>query len=87
MENSHTIIDVEDTGCGIPKSQIQKIFAPFFTTKSVGKGTGLGLSICYGIVDRMGGKIGVKSAVGKGTNFCIRLPIHSEGKENRDVAE
>ena len=76
-ENGHTVIDVEDTGCGIPESQIQKIFDPFFTTKSVGKGTGLGLSICYGIIDRMGGKIGVRSAVGKGSNFCIRLPIHS----------
>lgn len=67
-------IDVQDTGCGIPPSQLAKIFFPFFTTKGVGKGTGLGLSISYGIVKSLGGRIEVKSEVGAGSTFTILLP-------------
>jgi two-component system NtrC family sensor kinase len=81
MGNQSVIIDVSDTGCGIPESHIQRIFDPFFTTKPVGKGTGLGLSICYGIIDRMGGTISVNSAVGKGTTFHIQLPTRAEEKQ------
>jgi two-component system NtrC family sensor kinase len=64
-----------DTGSGIPKENVGKIFDPFFTTKSVGKGTGLGLSICYGIINKMGGKIDVQSAPGKGARFRIWIPV------------
>ncbi|MBI9079938.1 MAG: GHKL domain-containing protein [Pseudodesulfovibrio sp.] len=73
-DDGMVMVSIEDTGCGIPKANLQRIFDPFFTTKAVGKGTGLGLSIIYGIVNKMGGEITVKSAVGKGSIFSIRLP-------------
>jgi two-component system NtrC family sensor kinase len=63
-----------DTGSGIDKENLRKIFDPFFTTKAVGKGTGLGLAICYGIIQRLGGSITVKSEVGEGTEFVLFLP-------------
>lgn len=66
-------ISVADNGCGIDPENIEKIFTPFFTTKPVGKGTGLGLSICFGIIDKMGGTIGVNSEKGVGTTFTITL--------------
>jgi two-component system NtrC family sensor kinase len=74
VENGHVVVSIADTGCGIPKANLGRIFDPFFTTKPVGKGTGLGLSIIYGIVNKMGGEISVKSALDKGTVFIIRLP-------------
>ncbi len=73
-EEGEIEICVSDTGCGIPKEHLGKIFYPFFTTKPHGKGTGLGLSICHGIVDRLGGRISVSSEVGKGSTFVVRLP-------------
>jgi two-component system NtrC family sensor kinase len=66
---------VRDTGCGIPADRVEKIFDPFFTTKPEGQGTGLGLSICLGIIQRLGGRIAVDSAVGQGTTFTISLPL------------
>jgi two-component system NtrC family sensor kinase len=74
-EVDKVVVDVTDTGGGIPQANLVRIFDPFFTTKPVGKGTGLGLSICYGIIDKMGGDITVNSAVGVGTTFHIHLPI------------
>ncbi|MCW5623766.1 MAG: HAMP domain-containing histidine kinase [Burkholderiales bacterium] len=68
-------VDVEDNGHGIPPDVVPKIFDPFFTTKDVGKGTGLGLSIAYKIVQQHGGRIDVKSVVGKGTRFTVTLPV------------
>jgi len=68
-------ITVQDTGCGIPKENIDKVFTPFFSTRSQGKGTGLGLAICRGIIERLGGSISVVSDAGKGATFTIRLPI------------
>jgi len=68
-------VTVSDTGCGISQENQSKIFEPFFTTKEVGKGTGLGLSITYEIVQRHKGDITVKSEVGKGTAFTIRIPV------------
>jgi two-component system NtrC family sensor kinase len=67
---------ITDTGCGIPREVIDRIFDPFFTTKSGGQGTGLGLAIVYGIITRHRGNISVKSEVGQGTTFTIRLPAH-----------
>ena len=71
------MIEVEDEGTGIPQEDVSKIFEPFFTTKEVGKGTGLGLAVCYGIISEHGGRISVRSSVGKGTTFSIFLPAKS----------
>ncbi len=71
-------IEIRDTGVGIEKDNVEKIFDPFYTTKDVGQGTGLGLSISYGIVKSHGGQIHVESQVGKGTTFHIDLPIYRE---------
>jgi signal transduction histidine kinase len=66
---------VEDTGAGMSKDVLEKVFIPFFTTKDVGHGTGLGLPVVHGIVTAHGGSIEVHSRVGYGTRFEIRLPI------------
>ncbi len=70
------LIEVGDTGTGIPADIVDKIFEPFFSTKEVGKGTGLGLSTVYGIIKQTGGFIYVDSQEGKGTLFRIFLPRH-----------
>ena len=69
----------KDTGTGIDESVVDRIFDPFYTTKTPGKGTGLGLSICYGIIKDHSGTINVKSGKGKGTAFIIRLPREQDG--------
>ena len=74
LDGAYVVLDVADTGPGIPQANLARIFDPFFTTKAVGKGTGLGLSICYGIIHKMGGEISVNSAVGIGAVFHIRIP-------------
>lgn len=74
-------IAVEDTGCGIPSEHLDKLFDPFFTTKEVGHGTGLGLSVSFGIVQRHGGTIWVKSDVGKGSTFFIWIPITNQHEQ------
>jgi two-component system NtrC family sensor kinase len=73
-EGEAVVIEVGDTGQGIPPEIRERIFDPFFTTKEVGRGTGLGLAVCYGIVTEHGGRIGVESAVGRGSTFRIVLP-------------
>ena len=70
-------ITFKDTGCGIPDENIAKLFEPFFTTKKKGKGVGLGLSVAYGIIQEHEGSIYVKSEVGKGTTFQVKLPLKS----------
>ncbi|MEJ2200846.1 MAG: PhnD/SsuA/transferrin family substrate-binding protein [Desulfuromonadaceae bacterium] len=74
-ENGHILVTIRDTGCGIPEENLSRLFEPFFTTKEVGKGTGLGLSIVYDIIKNHNGKIRVKSHVGEGTTFAIKLPV------------
>jgi two-component system NtrC family sensor kinase len=74
-------VAVKDTGCGIPKANLQRIFDPFFTSKEVGKGTGLGLSVSYGIIKSHGGAIKVESTVGSGTTFRVYLPIEAPVNE------
>jgi signal transduction histidine kinase len=69
------IIEVADTGSGIPADQLSRIYDPFFTTKEIGKGTGLGLSITYGIVQEHDGAITCESAMGQGTRFTLTLPM------------
>jgi len=73
-------IDVIDTGIGIPADQLDSIFDPFFTTKKEGEGTGLGLSVTYGIIQKHGGRISVKSTQGKGTCFSIFLNTRSHNE-------
>jgi len=81
IEDNFVVIEVADTGQGIPPANLARIFDPFFTTKPVGKGTGLGLSICYGIIKKMDGEISVRSAVGVGTVFIVRLPLRKEAPD------
>jgi signal transduction histidine kinase len=68
------VIALSDTGKGIPRQDIQKIFEPFYTTKPQGRGTGLGLSICYSIVSDHRGRIEVDSELGRGSTFRVILP-------------
>jgi PAS domain S-box-containing protein len=70
-------VNFKDTGCGIPEENYPKLFEPFFTTKKKGKGVGLGLSVAYGIVQEHGGSIYVKSEMGRGTTFQVKLPLKS----------
>ncbi len=83
------VIDVEDTGCGIPQEIIGQIFDPFFSTKEniVGSGTGLGLAMVYGIVRQTEGFIKVSSEVGKGTIFSIYLPRFENGPDDEGINE
>lgn len=73
-DQSTVLIQIRDTGCGIPRDAIDQIWDPFFTTKDVGQGLGLGLALTYNIVKRHGGHISVESQVGKGSCFTVRLP-------------
>ncbi len=75
VTNGYAIIEIEDTGFGIPADEIDRIFDPFYTSKEEGKGTGLGLSICHGIAEDMKGKIEVESEVDCGSCFRVILPI------------
>ena len=77
-EGEYVLCEISDTGTGIPKEVLEKIYDPFFTTKDVGKGTGLGLSTVYGIIKQTGGYIFAESEVGEGTTFSIYLPRHVE---------
>lgn len=69
------VIEVEDTGCGIPDAIVDRIFDPFFTTKDVGEGRGLGLSIAYGIVKRHGGRIDIVRHDASGSVIQLRIPL------------
>ena len=75
----YVTLDVIDTGEGIRKEDISRIFEPFFSTKEVGEGTGLGLSTVYGIVHQTGGHVFVDSAPGEGSAFTVCLPRYFEG--------
>ncbi len=82
MRRGKAVVEVCDTGIGIPRGIRAKIFEPFFTTKKVGEGTGIGLSISYGIIKDFGGSIRVRSEPGQGTCFKIRFPA---GEPDRGV--
>jgi PAS domain S-box-containing protein len=74
-DGERVLVEVRDTGCGMPSDVAKRVFEPFFTTKPVGVGTGLGLSIGHGIVSAFGGSMEVESEVGQGTTFRIHLPV------------
>ncbi|HVM32044.1 MAG TPA: ATP-binding protein [bacterium] len=76
LRQKMAVISIEDTGCGIPKENMSKLFHPFFTTKITG--TGLGLSICNKIISSHGGTLDVRSTVGKGSVFMIYLPLEDQ---------
>ncbi|MEZ4526851.1 MAG: ATP-binding protein [Desulfobacterales bacterium] len=82
-KNGRISISVCDTGCGIPASDLDRVFEPFFSTKTQKGGTGLGLSITYNLVREIGGTIDVHSTEGEGTTFVVTLPLKmKEKKEN-----
>jgi len=75
LDGRHVRLAITDSGCGISREVMGKIFDPFFTTKQRTGGSGLGLSIAYGIVEQHGGRLEVDSEEGKGSTFCLVLPI------------
>ena len=84
LNRDGTFIEIKfsDTGHGIKEEDQKRLFEPFFTTKEVGKGTGLGLAISYSIIQKHQGTIEVKSEVGKGSTFNVKLPVMSEHKDD-----
>ena len=79
LKEGKAVVEVADTGSGIPSEHLARIYDPFFTTKSIGRGTGLGLSISYGIVREHHGSIECESIMGQGTRFVVEFPpAHSE---------
>jgi signal transduction histidine kinase/ActR/RegA family two-component response regulator len=83
---SMAVIRISDTGSGIDKSVIERIYEPFFTTKEQGKGTGMGLSVAHGIITGLGGEIAVDSSPGEGTLFTISIPIMESLSEEQSLA-
>jgi signal transduction histidine kinase/CheY-like chemotaxis protein len=86
VDGAFVLIEIADTGAGIPAEIVDRIFEPFYTSKPVGEGTGLGLSICHGIVTSLGGQIKVQSQVGLGSTFQVLLPV-DPGSRDRAAAE
>jgi two-component system NtrC family sensor kinase len=77
-QDRSVMVWIEDDGCGIEASLLDRIFDPFFTTKPVGEGTGLGLGIAHEIVRKHGGEITIDSKPGRGTVFGVRLPVRAD---------
>jgi two-component system cell cycle sensor histidine kinase/response regulator CckA len=80
LPGEYVVIEVADSGTGIPRDKLNKIFEPFYTTKPVGEGTGLGLSTAYGIIKQTGGFIFADSPPGKGAIFTIYLPAYEKAE-------
>jgi two-component system, cell cycle sensor histidine kinase and response regulator CckA len=85
-ESNFVRLRVADSGCGMTPETKERVFEPFFTTKNVGEGTGLGLSVVHGIVADHGGRIEVKSDLGKGTEFTVLLPVAGSVTSGAEVA-
>jgi signal transduction histidine kinase len=79
QEKDMVLVEIRDTGVGIPEEDVERVFEPFFTTKAEGISSGLGLSVAYGIIQQHQGEIHIKSMLGEGTHFTIYLPL---GKRN-----
>jgi two-component system NtrC family sensor kinase len=80
---NYVVVQVLDTGAGIPQEYLNRIFDPFFTTKAPGKGTGLGLATCFRIVDQHRGTIEVDSTLNVGTTFTVKLPIEASANSSK----
>lgn len=86
QEGGEAVVEIEDTGCGIPAEVRERVFDPFFTTKPVGQGTGQGLTIARNIVVKHGGALAFETEPGRGTKFVIRLPL-AEAMHDVDTAD
>jgi signal transduction histidine kinase len=86
VEAGQVVVEVADTGSGIPSEYLARIYDPFFTTKAIGQGTGLGLSITYGIVREHDGSIDCDSSIGQGTRFTLSLPAFAAERTAVPVA-
>jgi signal transduction histidine kinase len=84
-EDGHVKVSISDTGVGIPKENLGKIFDAFFTTKSKVSGVGLGLSVSYGIVSQHRGTIAVSSTVGEGSTFVVSIPVQMQEESVRQA--
>jgi len=82
-EGSYVVVEVSDTGPGVPSKIASRIFDPFFTTKPVGEGVGLGLSLCHGIIGALGGTIELVQGTDVGATFRVRLPVAAPEKSGR----
>ncbi len=78
---NNVVIEISDTGCGIPAENISKLFTPFFTTKKIGKGTGLGLAISYGIIKMHRGDIRIESQKEEGSKVIITIPVKNKSMQ------
>jgi signal transduction histidine kinase len=74
-------ISFTDTGCGMTREQLSRLFTPFYTTKETGKGTGLGLAISYGIIQSHSGEIEAESEIGRGSTLKVKLPVEKQTGE------
>jgi PAS domain S-box-containing protein len=84
-DGEHVVVEMADTGGGIPEDIQRKVFEPFFTTKPVGRGTGQGLALARALIqERHGGQISLSSAVGEGTTFTLRLPVNGTAQHRSD---
>jgi nitrogen-specific signal transduction histidine kinase len=86
-EAGRAVVEIRDTGSGIPADVVGHIFEPFFTTKPVGHGTGLGLSICHGAIAALGGEISVQSAPGTGSAFRVAIPPRARAEARAPLVE
>ena len=84
-KGEYVVIEIQDTGSGIPEDMLERIFEPFFSTKEVGEGTGLGLSTVYGIIEQSQGFVDVNSIVGQGTTFMLYFPEFKD--EQKQIVE
>jgi two-component system NtrC family sensor kinase len=84
LDGHEAVVRISDTGVGIAREHLARIFDPGFTTKGVGVGTGLGLSICYQIIQDHRGDISVESTPGEGTTFTIRIPDNLDRYYDQD---
>jgi PAS domain S-box-containing protein len=84
---SYALLEIEDTGTGMPPEVVARVFEPFFTTKTGGRGTGLGLSMVYGFARQSGGTVTIQSTVGSGTTLRLYLPLVENAEEHPIIVD